>query len=242
MFLDSSLLVDKEKFENMENDITCPICKGIIKDPYFCNKCQNNFCNTCIQKWEEINDECPFRCTLPVYTPNLFLSKIFSQLLEFKCAKGCEKIISYKDVDDHYKNCKNENFKEKYYECATQLEDLKDQIKYYNTLDILLDAFEERNTELENELNDAKIENNELKSEYDDANEKIEDLKIKLDDIKKIHDKYKTINDDLENKVNEIKKENNELIDSIHDLEKTNEKLEDVKETTKKKNKKKKKK
>lgn len=50
MYLDSSLLVNKQKLEGIEKDITCPICQGIINDPYFCNKCQNNFCNKCISK------------------------------------------------------------------------------------------------------------------------------------------------------------------------------------------------
>ena len=58
--------------------------------------------------------------------PNLFLSKIFSELLKFKCAKGCEKIISFKDVDEHYKNCKKKDFKEEYNEYVTQSESEKD--------------------------------------------------------------------------------------------------------------------
>jgi hypothetical protein len=50
MNLDNSLLVNQKKLEGIEKDITCPICQGIINDPYFCNKCQNNFCRKCIKK------------------------------------------------------------------------------------------------------------------------------------------------------------------------------------------------
>ena len=47
MYLDSSLLVNQKKLEAIEKDITCPICQAIINDPYFCDKCQNNFCFVC---------------------------------------------------------------------------------------------------------------------------------------------------------------------------------------------------
>ena len=55
MYLDNSLLVNKKKLEGIEKDITCPICQGIINDPYFCIKCQNNFCCKCIKQWEQNN-------------------------------------------------------------------------------------------------------------------------------------------------------------------------------------------
>ena len=70
MYLDSSLLVNQKKFEGIEKDITCPICQGILNIPYFCNKCQNNFCNICINKWKEKNQKCPFRCESPEYIEN----------------------------------------------------------------------------------------------------------------------------------------------------------------------------
>ena len=111
MYLDTSLLVNSKKFEGIEKDITCPICQGIINDPYFCNKCQNNFCSKCINKWKYNNAKCPFRCLSPIYIQNKFLTRIFSELLKFKCQKGCDEIISYNNISTHFENCKNENFK-----------------------------------------------------------------------------------------------------------------------------------
>lgn len=77
MYLDNYLLVNQKKLESIENDITCPICHGIINDPYFCLKCQNNFCNKCIKTWKQKNKKCPFKCKNPEYTCNRFLNKIF---------------------------------------------------------------------------------------------------------------------------------------------------------------------
>ena len=201
MYLDSSLLVNQKKLEGIENDITCPICQGIINDPYFCLKCQNNFCNKCIKEWEQKNQNCPFRCNNPEYTFNRFLNKIFSKLLKFKCQKGCDEIISYKDVNNHYENCKKEDFKSKYYESQTQVEILKVQIENYN--------------DIQNELEEVKEEKNSLENKIDELNERIDYLENepnKLEDLQKD-------NEDLANELEKEKQKNRFLESEIESLE-----------------------
>ena len=175
MYLDPSLLVNQKKFEGIENDITCPICQGIINNPYFCSKCQNNFCNNCINKWKENNIKCPFRCKNPDYIESKFLKRILSELIKFKCQKGCEKIISYNKVNTHYKNCTKENYQEKYYESLTKIEILKVQMENYNDIKKELeekkDELEEiqnRNDELENELEEIQNRKDELENELEE--------------------------------------------------------------------------
>ena len=199
MYLDSSLLVNREKLEGLEKEITCPICQGIMNDPYFCNKCQNNFCSKCIKKWELNNGKCPFRYNNPKYTSNLFLSKIFSELLKFKCQKGCDEVISYKDINDHYEKCKKEDFKSKYYESQTQVAILKVQIENYNDMQNELNQTQERKEELENELEEIKEEKRVLENKIDDLKERINDLE----------------NDNLTNKLNDLLKDNKELTNEL---------------------------
>ena len=225
MFLDSSLLVDKKKIENIEEDITCPICQGVINDPYFCNKCQNNFCQNCIKKWESKNKECPFRCKKPEYIPNRFLSKIFSELLKFKCEKDCDKIIPYKDVNNHYKNCKKEDFKEKYYECATEMEILKVQMENYKDIENELDEIKEKNNDLENELDEIKEKNNDLQYQLDNANQRNNDLENELDDIKEKNEGLINRNNYLEKTVNELENDKKKLENLIKSLENKNNEL-----------------
>ena len=215
MYLDSSLLVNQKKLEGIENDITCPICQGIINDPYFCLKCQNNFCNKCIKEWEQKNQNCPFRCNNPEYIFNRFLNKIFSKLLKFKCQKGCDEIISYKDVNNHYENCKKEDFKSKYYESQTQVEILKVQIENYNDIQNELNQTQERNEELENELEEVKEEKNSLENKIDELNERIDYLENepnKLEDLQKD-------NEDLANELEKEKQKNRFLESEIESLE-----------------------
>ena len=222
MFLDSSLLINKQKLEGIEKEITCPICQGIINDPYFCNKCQNNFCSNCILKYKINNSKCPFRCNDPEYISNRFLKNIFSELLKFKCEKGCTEIIPYNEVNSHSDKCDKENFKEKYLECATKLEIIKVQLENYKDLENELDGVRGRNEELQNELDNTREENFELrekndnlKNENEELNEnnndleaEVEELKEKINDLENEIKKLREKNDDLENEMGKYKSEN----------------------------------
>ena len=231
MYLDNSLLVNKKKLEGIEKDITCPICQGIINDPYFCIKCQNNFCCKCIKQWEQKNNKCPFRCNNPTYTSNLFLKKIFSELLKFKCQKGCDEVISYKDINSHYKNCNKEDFKSKYYESQTQVEILKVQIENYNDIKKELEQTQKRKKQLENELKEVIEEKRDLEDEIDELKERINDLEneqneLDSDDNCSLSDQQKDkLNDDEDLKIElENEKEKNKLLESQINLLK-NEKI-----------------
>ena len=240
MYLDTSLLVNSKKFEGIEKDITCPICQGIINDPYFCNKCQNNFCSKCINKWKYNNTKCPFRCLSPIYIQNKFLTRIFSELLKFKCQKGCDEIISYNNISTHFENCKNENFKEKYYESATKVEILKVQLEDLNDIKEELDQtkneleqIKERNTELENELeevkndrNDYENRNNELIEENEELENTIENEKCKYDSLKIEMNKLIEENDKVKIELNEEKEKNAKLEDKINLLQKEKDNIE----------------
>ena len=231
MYLDSSLLINQQKLEGIEKDITCPICQGIINDPYFCNNCQNNFCKNCINKWQLNNPKCPFRCINPEYINNRFLNKILNELIKFKCPKNCDEIISYKDVNTHYEYCKNEDFKEKYYENATQVEILKVQIENYKDIENELDEVKERNNELENEL--EEIEGNKNKLEYEiyeikEINEnlenEIENVRDENYELEKENENLTMQNKELSKQIESVKEKNIELISEIN--KKDNEKNE----------------
>ena len=208
MYLDNCLLVNKKNLEGIEEDITCPICQGIINDPYFCIQCQNNFCCKCIKKWEKYNTICPFRCNNPNYTSNLFLKKIFSELLKFKCQKGCDEVISYKDINSHYENCNKEDFKSKYYESLTQVEILKVQMENYNDIKNELEETKERKEKLENELEETKEKKEKLENKLEETKEKKEELENELKEVKEekrdLEDKIVV----LEERINNLESEN----------------------------------
>ena len=232
MYLETSLLVDKKKFEGIEKDITCPICQGVINDPFFCDKCQNNFCKKCIKKWKDNNPKCPFRCISPEYIQNKFLTRIFSELLKFRCQKGCNKIISYNDMNTHYENCEKENFKEKYYESATQVEILKVQVENLNDIQSELndtkndlEQAQERIEELEGELEEVKEKRDDYRYNAEELNEKVEELENQLTDY-----------DDMKNNYNNLLDKNQELEENLKKEKETNQSLMNKNDIIKKEN------
>ena len=232
MYLETSLLVDQKKFEGIEKDITCPICQGVINDPFFCDKCQNNFCKKCIKKWKDNNPKCPFRCISPEYIQNKFLTRIFSELLKFRCQKGCNKIISYNDMNTHYENCEKENFKEKYYESATQVEILKVQVENLNDIQSELndtkndlEQAQERIEELEGELEEVKEKRDDYRYNAEELNEKVEELENQLTDY-----------DDMKNNYNNLLDKNQELEENLKKEKETNQSLMNKNDIIKKEN------
>ena len=148
MFIDSQLLINKNKFKGIEKFILCPICEGIVNIPYECLECQNNFCKNCIEKWKLKNNNCPFRCKELNLIHNRFLENILSELLKFKCDKEFDEINNYKDIDKHYngkcKNIVNYYYKEKFEELSLEF-----------TLTFKCEDLIEKNKDLINKANDA---------------------------------------------------------------------------------------
>ena len=119
-YYDFDNLINKEKIE----DLICPICFFILKDPVSCSEKNNShtFCKECIDKYLQENNNCP-TCKLNFEYKEL--KKIIDRLneLSFYCChknEGCNEILSYAEYLSHFKNCK---YHIDIYEC---------QVKKYN--------------------------------------------------------------------------------------------------------------
>ena len=91
------------------DDLICPICFFILKDPVSCSEKNNahSFCKHCITKFLSNNNKCPI-CKLTFeYKSNNQLKNILNKLL-FKCVfnnVGCNNILSYSEYINHVNNC-----------------------------------------------------------------------------------------------------------------------------------------
>ena len=107
-------LIDKKNNE----DLICPICYYILKEPKNCsvNKNSHSFCKKCIDKYLENKDKCP-TCKLNFeYKINNEIYNKLNKLL-FECVfknEGCNEIISYSEYLNHINNCKYDNIRYKY--------------------------------------------------------------------------------------------------------------------------------
>ena len=107
-------VIEKDKIE----DLICPICFYILKDPISCssNKNAHSFCKECIEEYLKKNNKCPI-CKLNFeYIIN---NEVINSLnkVSFGCIykkEGCGDILSYSEYLNHINNCKYNNTK---YEC-----------------------------------------------------------------------------------------------------------------------------
>ena len=244
MFIDSQLLINKNKFKGIEKFILCPICEGIVNIPYECLECQNNFCQNCIEKWKLKNNNCPFRCKEFNLIHNRFLENILSELLKFRCDKECDEIINYKDINKHYngecKNIVNYDYKEKFEEIS--LEFTKLTVKYENLVESNKDLMEKTNEAIREKKNMMErfdsIKNQKIlyKNELEKLNKekkmsnKISN-KISNDinkDLKNLNSELYSKIDKLNNTIKLINKENSELKFNNKELKKENLKLKEL--------------
>ena len=123
--------------KNIE-DLICPICFFILREPISCSDKNNShsFCKQCIAQYliHNNNNKCPI-CKL-IFEKRINI-KIMNELnkLEFKCHfknEGCNNILSYKEYLYHVNNCK---FSEKKFQCKIRKYNYKN--KEFETCDFI---------------------------------------------------------------------------------------------------------
>ena len=172
-YVKNDFLIQDESYSVIENQVICPICCEIKLNPKMCTSCQNTFCGQCAGSLKS----CPFKCT----TFNCIDSRLTKELLSklsFKCVNGCDKVIKFDDLKNHYENeCEKINFKEKYVKSKEIIAKLEQEIKKLQHGD------QEKYTE---EINKLKQENQVLNKsnlnlsriiQENDSNQEIHSIK-----------------------------------------------------------------
>ena len=99
-YINENNIINDEIYKAFKFSISCPICSNIIIEPLMCMKCQNSFCQKCINQWNLINEKCPNRCINPNYQMSKEMNGLLSKL-NFKC-EFCTKTFEYNKMKEHY--------------------------------------------------------------------------------------------------------------------------------------------
>lgn len=102
-YVNNDTLKEDEISKMFKDSATCPICKSILINPFICLKCQKAFCQKCIDKWKEKNENCPNGCKEPEYQKCIGKNDILSKL-KFFCV-GCQAEITYDKAESHHNSC-----------------------------------------------------------------------------------------------------------------------------------------
>jgi hypothetical protein len=102
-YINNDTLVDDQISQLFQKDVKCNLCKNIFINPIICMKCQNAFCQKCIDDWKKSNEKCPNNCDNPEYQKCLGKKDILSKL-KFICL-GCGNEIQYDEAEKHHQSC-----------------------------------------------------------------------------------------------------------------------------------------
>ena len=91
--------------ENILASLECPICAGIVNNPYECKNCQTIYCQECWKQLEISNKGCVMRCKNPkVEKANKFVFGLLEKFL-LKCPLCQTGSLNYQKFLQHFGCC-----------------------------------------------------------------------------------------------------------------------------------------
>lgn len=137
-------VANTELFEFAKPSLVCSICKGILIEPQQCTTCLGYFCLECVKISKIKSERCPVKNCMNFNYIESESSKNMLPKLKFKCRNGCEQIIDYANLKNHYeKECPKMDFSEKYLELLSE----------YNFIKFKMAQKEKNMTKLNDNLN-----------------------------------------------------------------------------------------
>jgi len=100
-YVNNDTIIKNEMYYSFKDSITCQMCSKLMIKPVICFGCQSSFCKKCIEAQKKEDGLCPRKCDNPIIKDVIEKNNnIFK--FKFKCIKGCEEEILFKDLESHY--------------------------------------------------------------------------------------------------------------------------------------------
>ena len=121
-----SLNLIQKNFSVISENFLCLVCQKLVVSPICCEKCQQFYCNDCLEVYLSLKIKNERKCLGKIYNSNKtcysnlknicdLIVKREKQILdeiEIKCEyDGCNKIFIYKDYVKHLNQCQYKSFK-----------------------------------------------------------------------------------------------------------------------------------
>ena len=206
--IDPKEIITNDKTKAIIEYVKCSECNFIFNSPIECSVCHNTYCSDCIRHDMQIpnNEEvlkCPSLCLNSTFTKSIFANKLLL-LLEFKCLRGCEMILCYKDYLTHINSCFG-----KLKKCPT-CDSMVEMNRLENNLDNIEDnkLLKVKEKEFHNKIEQLTASNHQQIFELENLKEQNKDLKTNYE----LHETdYKLIIEQLKNKEQEMNEENDKI-------------------------------
>lgn len=96
---------------NIDEELKCSICCGVLEDPVQAKCCQHAFCRSCIQEWIKSSESCPIDrsplCVQQIEPIPRIIRNLLNRLqisCDWSCY-GCSEYVTIEDLVCHRKRC-----------------------------------------------------------------------------------------------------------------------------------------
>ncbi|XP_064598381.1 LOW QUALITY PROTEIN: E3 ubiquitin-protein ligase NRDP1-like [Liolophura sinensis] len=159
---------------DVDEELICPICSGVLEEPLQAPQCEHAFCSTCILEWLTRQPTCPVDRN-PI-TPNQLkpVPRILRNLLsrcQIACDNagfGCTAVVKLDMLQSHLQECEHNPKKPVHCELGCGLVVPKDELKDHNCvreLRTVMQQQQQKITEIQTEGSEHKLQISELKRE-----------------------------------------------------------------------------
>jgi len=166
---------DLNRFQGeVDEELTCPICSGVLEEPLQTAICEHAFCRACITEWLSRQPTCPVDRNI-LNTANLravprILRNLLSRL-SIACDNamyGCTLVLKLDALSSHLEECEHNPKRPLPCEKGCGVVMPKDEFKDHNCvreLRSLIHTQQQKLGELKTEISDQNLTINELKRE-----------------------------------------------------------------------------
>jgi|ERR1712212_52291 len=170
---------------DVDEELLCPICSGVLEDPLQAPECEHAFCMGCIQEWLGRQPTCPVdrqRLVIHHLKPVPRILRNLLSRLDISCENskfGCQETVKLDRLEIHVSEC---DFNPKRpVPCAQGCGIVipKDELKDHNCvreMRLLLQQQQNRISTMQQELGEQKVSNAELRRSLDVLREAIQPL------------------------------------------------------------------
>ncbi|KAM6925420.1 E3 ubiquitin-protein ligase NRDP1 [Xenentodon cancila] len=146
---------DVTRFQGeVDEDLLCPICSGVLEEPVQAPHCEHAFCNACITQWFAQQQICPVDRTVVTLAHLRPVPRIMRNMLsklQISCDNasfGCTATLRLDQLQSHLKDCEHNPKRPVTCEEGCGLEMPKDELPNHNCIKHLRTVVQQQQTKI----------------------------------------------------------------------------------------------
>ncbi|OBS71051.1 hypothetical protein A6R68_00438 [Neotoma lepida] len=146
---------DVTRFQgDVDEDLICPICSGVLEEPVQAPHCEHAFCNACITQWFSQQQTCPVDrsvVTVAHLRPVPRIMRNMLSKLQIACDNavfGCSAVVRLDNLMSHLSDCEHNPKRPVTCEQGCGLEMPKDELPNHNCIKHLRSVVQQQQTRI----------------------------------------------------------------------------------------------